>query len=168
MRKITSLLFLILVVAACSSDNKTSNSSRSRDVTVPPLPNMTLVEGCPALELENWVETAYFNMQSFVNDAEVSARLADDNRRNEMDSVIDRLVLLRNSVNSANTPDCVAARHQAIVGDMQRVIDDFQLFANTQISASDLQRRATEDVQRIKTTIDIILAETAPLYQINP
>lgn len=169
MRKLTLLLLIIvLALAACGGgDDDKDGSSRSRDVTLPAVPNRTLVEGCPPLELENWVETAYFNMQSFVTDADVNARTADDNNRDAIDVVLDRLVLLRNSVSTAPTPDCVGERHVSIVAAMQKVVDDFQLFANAQINASDLQQRVTQDLQIIQSNIDGILDETAPLYQ-NP
>ncbi|MCB9436074.1 MAG: hypothetical protein H6673_03665 [Anaerolineales bacterium] len=167
MRKLTILLLLIpLLLIACGGDDD-GDTSRSRDLTVPAMPNRTLVDGCPVSDLENWVETAYFNMQSFVQDAEASSSSADDNNRDAIDFVVDRLVLLRNSVNMAVTPDCVADRHAFIVAGMQRVIDDFQLFANAQINTADLKQRVNQDLEEIRQNLDNILTETAPLYQ-NP
>lgn len=159
---------MAILLAACNpSDDSAGGSSRSLEVTIPGVAQRNIIEGCPPDIFEDWFEKTYFNMQAFVDDAEVNARTANDDRRNEVDFVLDRLVSLRNAVNDVSTPTCVQDRHQQVVSNMQVIIDHFQLFANAEISAQELNERVSRDIEDLKLIIDTFLEEVEPLYQLD-
>ncbi len=166
-------LYIIILVgvmglAACGGDQQTTGgSSRSLEVTIPAADPRTLIEGCPVEELEDWFEVSFFPMRDFVDRAQFEARKAQDGRRNEIDVVLDELVAIRDRVNNVTTPHCVEARHTTIVTNMQVIVDDFQLFANAEISAEELEERVSEDIQSLRQMLDTLEDEVRPLFQLE-
>ena len=169
LRALSLLMLGLFVLVACrGDDNSSGNSPDARNVTLRPAPVRTLVDGCPQYGLEDWFEVAYFNIQSFIDNAEREALAANDNRRNEIDTVIEDLQGYRNVVTSAPTPTCVEAIHADVLSEMATVLNSFQKFANAEIGAVQLGEQVTRDLQPMKTTIDNLPQEIAPLYQLEP
>lgn len=162
------ILGLLVLVACRGGDDNGGNSPDARNVTLRPAPVRTLVDGCPQNDLEDWFEIAYFNIQSFIDNAEREALAANDNRRNEVESVIENLQGYRNVVTSVPTPTCVEAVHTQVLSDMATVLNSFQRYANAEIGAVELGEQVTRDLQSLKTTIDNLPQEIAPLYQVDP
>lgn len=162
-------LLMLIVLSACKSDNSNKGSSiRSLEVTIPAADPRTIIEGCPSADLEDWYEKNFFNMQSFVDEADLRARTAENERRNQMDFVLDRLVSLRNAVNNAATPTCVEARHLSIVDGMQDVVIEFQRFANAEIGAEELETRVVNLLGDLENYINLLPNEVDPLMQLDP
>lgn len=166
---LVAILLVALVLSSCRENKpKTDGTSGSISVTIPVAAPRTIIEGCPSSELEDWYEKNFFNMQGFVDEAELRSRTADNDQRDQMDFVLDRLVSLRNTINNAPTPTCVEVRHQTIVDTMQFIIDQFQKFANAEISAEDLESAVSSDLETLKQTINLLPSEVDPLMQIDP
>ena len=169
LRTVSLLIIGLIILAACrGSDSDNNSSSDKRDITLRPAPVRTLVEGCPQQELEDWFEVSYFNIQSFIDEAEIQARTADEGRRNEMDTIIDRLQGYRNVVTLAPTPNCVEAVHSEVLDGMEQILNSFQQYANATIGAQELGEQVARDIQPMKDTIDNFIEDTAPLYQVEP
>lgn len=163
------IIILLIVLVACGGDEPSGGgSSLSLEVTIPAVQPRTLVDGCPREELEDWFEVTYFPLRDFVERSQIKSRTARDDRRNEIDVVLDELVAVRDRINSAVTPDCVQTRHLVIVNDMQAIIEDFQLFANAEISAEELETQVAAHIQALRGYIDTLEEEVAPLYQLEP
>jgi hypothetical protein len=160
----------LLLLAACrgGDDDSGVNSPDTRNITLRPVPVRTLIDGCPQQDLEDWFEVSYFNIQSFIDISERESLAANDNRRNEIDVVIDDLQGYRNVVTSVATPICVEAVHADVLSGMETILSSFQQFANAEIGAEALVDQVTRDLQPMKATIDNLLEDTAPLYQIDP
>jgi hypothetical protein len=168
-----ALVAVAIALAACGGDDDENDEQRlpaeaTLAVTLQPLPEQTIVPGCPPQELEDWFEATYFNMQTFLTESDASAGQADEARRPAVGDALGRLMDLRDRVARAPTPSCVQGTSGQILEAMQAVVEEFRQFADGGISESKLEERVSTHNQVIANELDVLLERIAPLYVSTP
>jgi hypothetical protein len=179
MIKLLRLMLLFCVVGgllvACGGDDEGDDDSRGSDnrsgsnVTLEPPPELNEVETCTPDDVEDWYEGAYFSLEEFIILSRRGAREADAANRDEMPPVIDRLVAKRDTILVTGTPaTCEEVELTAItnemVEEMQAVINEFQSFANGEISAERLGERVLPDIRDLERELTVLGETITPLY----
>ena len=177
MRRHASVLFLWVLVSglllvACgggddSNNNNNNISSDSLQVTLPPLGNRTILDGCTDEMLDDWTDRVYFNVEDFADDAAAYARRADGQRRNEIQTGWENLVALRESAYTFPTPQCLEATHLLAIRLMQAIIDDFQRFSNAETTAETFQEDVQPDIDALEDLKDSWTGLLTQLYATN-
>lgn len=166
---------VVVFLAACGADEGDEKSEPRNDLPNPtvvltllPVPEMTVVPGCPAGELEDWFESAYFTMQSFSTEADAGRTSAENERREDTLNVLSRLLDLRNVVATTPTPSCVEINAQQVLSAMQGVIDSFQRFTSGEIDKSTLGEQVAPYIISLNGLLEDLGEAVNPLYQLTP
>ncbi len=167
---------IVLLLVACGEDETDGQNSQPRNdsqqatvvMTLLPVPDMTIVPGCPPGELEDWFESVYFNMQSFALEADENRKQVDDNRRDDALPTLSRLLDLRNVIAMTPTPTCVQINSQQVLTAMQGVIDGFQKFTSSEISKADLGEQVSPYITSLNGLLTDLQSIVNPLYELTP
>jgi hypothetical protein len=168
---------VVLLLAACGEDESDNQNSRPRNndsqeatalFTLMPIPDMTIVPGCPPGELEDWFEAAYFNMQSFTIEADENRKTVDDSNRDDALLILSRLINLRDVIAMTATPTCVQLNSQQVLTAMQAVIDGFQQFTSGEINKTDLGEKVSPYITSLNGLLTDLQSIVNPLYELTP
>lgn len=165
-----------MLLVACGEDESDGGKSQPRDnsqqatvvLTLMPVPDMTIVPGCPPGELEDWFENVYFNMQSFATEADENRRTVEEDQRDDALQILSRLLDLRNVIAMTPTPTCVQLNSQQVLTAMQAVIDGFQQFTSGEISKADLGEQVSPYITSLNGLLADLQSIVNPLYELTP
>jgi hypothetical protein len=171
-------LLVMLILAACGQDedeeNRDSNNGDNRVpagtivLTLLPIPDQTIVPGCPVQELEDWFESTYFSMQGFALDADELVKTANEEDRETLALSLIQLLDLRDVVAQAPTPTCVQESSRQVLSSMEGVVDALQRFANGEIDKDELAEKAAPYLQSLTSLVEALPQSTDPLYRLTP
>lgn len=176
MRQHGCILILVLlatmVLVACGGDDgvgdgSESGNSGSLQVTLPPLGERLILQGCTDEMLDDWTDRVFFNVEDFVDDADAFARRANAERRNEIQVAWESFIALRESAYTFPTPECLEATHLQAIRLMQAIIDDFQRFSNAETTTEEFQQAVRPDIDALEDLIGTWTALLIQLYATN-
>ncbi len=154
------LLIVVLSVAACSDDATDSGSTGSTSAfprpTIPPMPNVTVLPGCNAAELETWYEITDAQIIQFV----IESRAGLDRAPNEIADLLNRLYALSYHFQTQNPPECAAQAHSAIIVRFDGVIDAYTAYAEGTLDQDELRARVETLTLELDTEVNALMAET--------
>lgn len=167
---------IVMLLAACGEDEGDDQKSQPRNdapqttavMTLLPVPDMTIVPGCPPGELEDWFESIYFSMQSFATEADETRKTVDDDNRQDALTTLSRLLDLRNVIAMTPTPTCVQINSQQVLTAMQGVIDGFQQFTSGEINKADLGEQVSPYITSLNGLLRDLQGIVNPLYELTP
>lgn len=154
------LLALIILggglLAACGGDDD-QDLPPSIVITINAEPMATMVPGCEPDEVEAWYEVASTLIFTFKDDSLAALEASPE----EVPSVINRLLELRDRISNQPAPECAFMTQNTILLYTRQVLTAFQRYANNDLSLDDLRAQVEGAARDIDTVVTDLLEQSA-------
>lgn len=125
-------------------------------ITFEPQPEVTVVPGCTTKELEDWYEVAQTLLATFIEEASD----ATDLKPEELGPVIERLLMLRDTIAYQPTPECTVQIQSDILIVIRGALIAFQSFGSGEIDRKELRQRIEDAERQVNTEINDLMTTT--------